>query len=295
MARRAASSLELGAWQKRPYGRRATGTAEANGRTVPVCVREPGPHIEASDYTYLFVHGWGTTRHSLRSAAHVAVKEFGHRVVTLIWTNTRPSAALVENSHDVTTALDALPDTQLAIVAHSMGAAAATGALQRTQRHVRCATFVAPGHYLSPEHYTPRNMVGSCLTEAVNVVGLVLRCGPRTALSLGAASVTNIFERGPAVVAEAYDLTHGSSHAGLEAIMKQDNPPYLRAMAGEGDGFFPYCRLWPTIAELPFNARHSYPGGHNEIVESHGSLARRVLELDALLDVPGTEPMRLAA
>ncbi len=252
------SELHEGAWHKRPYGWRADGVVEAQDHNIHVTVRKPDG--EPSGETVILENGWTAGKNSMRVPAIVAT-QFGHRSVTVEYTNTGTQGALESNVEDVVAVVDAEPDEyERVLMGLSMGGSVATLAMRRAMSKIKRADLVAPGKYILPRFYT----VGQVGRRFIAEGGEITQIGkhPIRAAALGSASVANCMRRPLAVYGEIKELLNGTVHEDLRAVKAQPDAPFVRFSHGLHDKLLPSYAQVASIEGLPFDDVFGFKGGH---------------------------------
>lgn len=284
--------LHEGKWHKRPYGWRADGVVETADRNVHVTIRKTNE--EESGETVVMANGWTAGKNSMRVPAIVAT-QFGHRAVTVEYTNTGTADALASNVEDVVSVTEAEPDEyQRALMGLSMGGAVVTMAMSRVS--VVRANIVNPGKYLLPRFYSVSRIGRQFLAEA----GEIAQIGrnPLRAAAIGATSVGNCARRPGAVVAELRELLTGTVHDDFRQAKARPQPPFVRLVINSGDKLIPAYAQLASIeeAQLPYDHLMQRPGGHGRLAYDP-SLAWEINALDAEqpLLIPPALPVKAAA
>jgi pimeloyl-ACP methyl ester carboxylesterase len=290
------SAAHLLPWQQRPYGWRAFGVVEAEDRNVNIAIRQPEPYIEPSGLTVIMVNGWTAGRNSMRTPA-IAATEFGHRAVTLEYTNTSGEpGALNQNVQDVLSVVKAQPkEAKLALMGLSMGGAVVTMALEALRQEqlaesgkparvrrpvpqVETANLIAPAKYILPQYINEYEVARRFFAEIKEVTQIGKN--PLLAAHIGFTSLVNCVRRPSAVFAELSELLRGTVHEELRNVMtEQANPPFVRISLPINDRLLPFFAQMASIEELPFSDIRKIRGGHGGLAYTP-NLARELFALD---------------
>ena len=267
--------LEVGNWHQRPYGERADGVATVGTHAVRVTVRRPSHHSEAGQHIVM-ANGWTTSKSSMRQAAVEAARH-GHTSYTFDYTNTHRRHALDHNATDLTTVIEALPKaSHLRLLGLSMGGAVATVALDRLGNTVEQADLVAPGRYLLPEYYSPREVIRHVVSHSTE--SIAHRGRLRDDVRLLRASLGNCAHRPFAVLGEFLELVDGNVHEELRRVKSQTDAPVVNFRYGLRDKLLPAHAQLASIEGLPFDAVISYDEGHDWLARSP-ALAHKIFDL----------------
>ena len=257
-----ASEMNLGPWQEKPYGQRADGFVESDGRRIPITVREPlgwsgeinGTEVEAS--------GWTARGNSMRHSA-IAATAFGNRAITFDYTNTSLAEALESNVADLVSVITAAAQesSRISGTGLSMGGSVFVRALGHIGSMLETVNLVAPGQYVDSSHYSPWGIARHLLTEGQEFLD-VGRSRPLDTFYLGLSGAKNCLRRRLGVIGEIRDLLGHTVHEEHRQAKARPNAPYLRIVKMIDDRLIPYPELSEVADELPFDDRVAARGHH---------------------------------
>ncbi len=257
--------LQLGLEHEEPYGTLQTGWVLTSDSATPITVRRPHDDPVSA---FIFAPGLSAEHDSMSLPAEQAVYA-GHLAVTFDYTNQWSKSALEANAKELVTvqrALQASPEDleQNTMDLSMSGRVAILAMMMHGAPRQKSAILVAPAGFL-PRDPSVRETVQHFSAEAIEL-GFHFVKQPLTASRVALSAYRHVARRPLGVATEFWELLHGSVHEEFLELKDSSRAPEVHLAYGDRDPLIPAEYQEEGTADMPFDSKWKYPGGHADLV-----------------------------